>query len=61
MAENLHMTVARLSEELTYREFEGWMRFYEQKAAQEKGETQGPAGSDEDWTPEKVARAFNIG
>ena len=36
LAENLGMTVARLGEELTWSEFQGWCLFFEHRAREEK-------------------------
>ena len=48
LAENLHMTVTRMSSEMTMAEYFGWMQFYDDKAKDAAREAKGlpkrPAG-----------------
>lgn len=56
LASDLGMTVGRLIDELTMREFRDWVAYYAQRDRDEPVEP--------DWesmNPSQIARAFNIG
>lgn len=60
LAENLGMTVTRMSREMTMSEYFGWMAFYSQKAADAEREAKGKKPIPRGKPGELVMTGFDI-